>query len=131
MEELRRKQGWSLSALAHKAGVSYKTLSKLELDRIIPRRPEILLRVAKAFDVHPDRLLVRASLTPMLRPQVDEASRASPMTPLTLLVNDDERRHLEDYLQFLRYIASIKALCQKAETKVELPNQHFPAKGLP
>jgi len=123
MEELRLEKGWSISDLARKAGVPYKTLSKLELVRIIPRRPEILLKVAKAFDIHPDRLLVRASLTPMLRPQVEETSQVSLMKPLNLLVNDDERRHLEDYLQFLRYIASIEALCQKAETEIVSPSR--------
>jgi len=125
IEELRREQGWSVSDLAHKAGVSYKTLSKLELERTIPRRPAILQKIAKVFDIHPDRLLVRASLTPMLRPPVGEVSSASPRRLLTLLVNDDERRRLEDYLQFLRYIASIEALCQRAETESQSSNQHL------
>ncbi len=126
IEVLRQENSWSLSDLAHKAGVSYKTLSKLELARIIPRRPEILLKVARAFDIHPDRLLVRASLTPMLRPPVSEVSLTPPRKPLTLLVSDDERRRLEDYLQFLRYIASIEAVCQRAETEAQSSNQHLP-----
>ena len=125
IEELRREYSWSLSYLAHKTGVSYKNLSKLELARTTPRRPDILLKVAKAFNIHPDRLLVRASLTPMLRPPVGEVSSASPRRLLTLLVNDDERRRLEDYLQFLRHIASIEALCQRAETEAQSSNQHL------
>ena len=120
IEQLRLEWGWSVRDLAREAKVSYKTLSKLELDRNLPRRPEIfLLKVAKAFGVHPDRLLVRASLTPMLRPPVDEtASLPSTTIPLTLLVTEDESRQLENYLQYLRYIGSVESLRRRAEDEI-------------
>ncbi len=103
------------------AKVPYKTLSKLELDRNLPRRPEIfLLKVARALGVHPDKLLVRTSLTPMLRPPVGvTASLPSTTTPLTLLVTEDERRELENYLQYLRYISSVESLRRRAENEIE------------
>ncbi len=120
IEQLRLKWGWSVRDLAREAKVSYKTLSKLELDRNLPRRPEIfLLKVAKVFGVHPDKLLVRASLTPMLRPPVGEtASLPSTTIPLSLLVTEAESRQLENYLQYLRYIGSAESLRRRAEEEI-------------
>lgn len=120
IEQRRDELGWSIRDLAREAKVSYKALSKLELDRNLPRRPEIfLLKVAWALGVHPDKLLVRASLTPMLRPPVGvPVSLPSTTTPLTLLVTDDERRELENYLQYLRYISSVESLRRKAEVEI-------------
>lgn len=120
IEQRRDELGLSIKDLAYKAEVSYKTLSKLELDRNLPRRPEIfLLKVAWALGVHPDKLLVRASLTPMLRPPVGvPVSLPSTTTPLTLWVTDDERRELENYLQYLRYISSVESLRQRAEVEI-------------
>lgn len=132
IQQLRDQRGWNVHQLADAAGVSYKTLSKLELNRTTPRRPEILLmKVAKALDVHPDRLLLRAPLTPMLRPTVDEVSSLPLAQPLTLLVSSDERRQLENYLQFLRYIASIEAVCRRAEAEVESLGQHPSTSEMP
>jgi len=117
IQKLRDQQRWSVRQLADAAGVSYKTLSKLELGRVTPRRPGILLKVARALDVHPDRLLLLTPLTPMLRPVADDVSLSSQREPLVLLVSNDERRHLENYLQFLRYMASVEALCRRAEAE--------------
>ena len=120
IEQLRDQLGWTVRDLAREANVSYKALSKLELDRSLPRRPEIfLLKIARALGVHPDRLLVRASLTPMLRPPVGvPVSLPSATTTLTLLVTDDERRQLEDYLQYLRLISSVESLRRRAEVEM-------------
>jgi transcriptional regulator with XRE-family HTH domain len=120
IEQRRDELGWSVRDLAHKAEVSYKTLSKLELGRNLPRHPEIfLLRVARALGVHPDKLLVRASLTPLLKPSVGvPVSLPSTTTSLTLEVTDDERRELENYLQYLRYISSVKSLRRRAEVEI-------------
>jgi transcriptional regulator with XRE-family HTH domain len=120
IEQRRDELGWSVRDLALKAEVSYKALSKLELDRNLPRRPEIfLLKVAWALGVHPDKLLVRASLTPMLRPPVSVPVSLPPTTtPLTLFVTDDERRELENYLQYLRYISSVESLRRRAEVEI-------------
>jgi transcriptional regulator with XRE-family HTH domain len=120
IKQRRDELGWSIRDLAHHAEVSYKTLSKLELDRNLPRRPEIfLLKIARALGVHPDRLLVRASLTPILRAPMAAPIPVPPTTiPLTLLVTDDERRELEDYLQYLRHITSVESLRRRAEAEI-------------
>jgi transcriptional regulator with XRE-family HTH domain len=120
IEQRRDELGWSVRDLALKAEVSYKALSKLELDRNLPRRPEIfLLKVARALGVHPDKLLVRASLTPLLRPSVGvPVSLPSTTTSLTLEVTDDERRELENYLHYLRYISSVESLRRRAEVEI-------------
>jgi transcriptional regulator with XRE-family HTH domain len=120
IQDLRHQQGqqgWNVRQLADAAKVSYKTLSKLELGRITPRRPEILLKIAKALDVHPDRLLLIASLTPLLRPVADAARSHSEREPLNLMVNKDERRHLENYLQLLRFTESVEELRKKAQAE--------------
>ena len=114
--QLRRDEhSWSMQTLAKEAKVSYKTLSKLELGRTLPRRPErFLLRLAGPLGVHPDQLLLRAALTPLLRPSL------TPQPPstrklVTFEVDEEERRQLEDYLQFLRYLSSIQSLVRAAE----------------
>jgi Trp operon repressor len=53
----------------------------------------------------------------MLRPVADDVSSAHKRELLSLLVTKDERRHVENYLQFLRYLASVEALCQRAEAE--------------
>jgi transcriptional regulator with XRE-family HTH domain len=120
IEQRRDELGWSIRDLAYKAEVSYKALSKLELDRNLPRRPEIfLIKIARALGVHPDNLLVRASLTPLLRPSVSVPISSPPTTKsLTLEVTDDERRELENYLQYLRHISAVKSLRRRAEAEI-------------
>lgn len=122
IEEGRGKYTWSVRDLSIKAGVPYKTLSKLELGQVLPRHPErIILKIAKALDVHPDKLLILASLTPMLRPAKDEKppQEKSTSTVLELIVTEDERRNVEKYLGFLRYTASIEELRLKAEKEMD------------
>ena len=118
----RKKLEWTVRDLANRAGVPYKTLSKLELGQVIPRRPEILLiKIAQAFDVYPDKLLIPASLTPILRPIKSERppeEKSIDNVELKLTVTEDERCQLEKFLEFLRYIASIEALRVKAEKEV-------------
>lgn len=117
MEELRRESGWSIIDLAEKSGVSQKTLSKLELGQIVPHSPGIITKIADAFNVHPDQLLIPASLTPMLRPQADEPPADSGRKPVTMNMTDDERDHLEKYLQYLRYMSSIERVAQREAAK--------------
>lgn len=112
IQEQRDKCGWSMSRLALEARVPLKALSKLELARNLPRHPEIFLcKVALALDLHPNQLLLRASLTPMLRPSADAVTAStSQMLSVTFRVTEDERRQLDNYLQFVRQIASIDSL---------------------
>jgi transcriptional regulator with XRE-family HTH domain len=120
IEQLRRERGWSVHDLAREAVVPYKTLSKLELNRNLPRHPEIFLwKLANALGVHPDKLLIRASLTPMLRQPTNEiTSSPTKMTSLTLLVTKEEGLELEKYLQYLRFLNSVDSVCQKAEKEI-------------
>ena len=120
IEQRRDELGWNIRDLARQAEVSYRTLSKLELGRNLPRRPEIfLLKIARALGVHPDKLLVRASLTPILKaPAGVPVSLPPTTTPVTLLVTDDERRELENYLQYLRHISSVEAIRRRAEVEI-------------
>lgn len=120
IEQLRGERDWSVRDLAREAQVSYKALSKLELDRSLPRHPEIfLLKVAWALGIHPDKLLIRASLTPILRPPVSVTASLKPTTPLVLLVTEDERQDLEKYLQYLRYVSSVESLRRRAEHEIQ------------
>jgi len=80
---------------------------------------DILLKISRALNVDPDRLLLRATLTPILRPVIDSVPSIPKREPLILLVNDDERRHLENYLLFLRCIASVESSRQKSEAEYE------------
>lgn len=117
IENLRNKQGWSIHKLAEEAGISYKTLSKLELGQITPRKPGIIMKLARALDIHPDRLLLLAPLTPMLRPVSEEVFSNKNKEPLNILVTKEERRHLENYLRFLRYTESVEILSQRSENE--------------
>jgi len=117
LEQLRLDKGWSVRDLAREAGVSYKALSKLELDRSLPRQPGAFLwKIADAFGIHANNLLIRASLTPLLRPPKDEV--IPPPTELitfTPKVTEKESQELEKYLQYLRFLDSVESVRQKAE----------------
>ena len=101
--ELRRERGWSVQDLAREANVPYKRLSKLEVETRSVRRPEILLSVARALGVHPNQLLVRAVLTPILSPPpATHASPSEDRKSATFHVTRKEQSQLVHYLQFLR-----------------------------
>ncbi|MBI2916791.1 MAG: helix-turn-helix transcriptional regulator [Chloroflexi bacterium] len=105
MEQLRQERGWSLHDLARESGVPYRTLSKLELRSKPLRSSKYLDSIAKAFGVHPNRLLVPAVLTPMLQP-----TPTTPETPArqerSFVLTDEEYAQLDIFLQFLRFIAT-------------------------
>ena len=119
IKECRLKCGWSVQDLASAAKVPYKTLSKLELGHFRPRRAGILQKIASAFDMHPDPFLLRASLTPILKPPAVAVSPPTPETklPHIFLVDEDERSQLENYLLFLRFISEIGSIYRSAETQ--------------
>jgi transcriptional regulator with XRE-family HTH domain len=108
--------------LAYKAEVSYQKLCRLEFSNTLPRHPqEFLINIAHALGVHPDRLLVKANLTPLLSPRSD--AQALPKTrsiEMTLLVDEDERQQLENYLQFLRNVRIAESISQEAEKDAEV-----------
>ena len=67
----------------------------------------MLIKVAKAFGVHPNQLLLRAALTPILSPipspaPVSSRSPQDAREPKTFYVTEQERTQLDHYLQFLR-----------------------------
>lgn len=103
IEQLRHERGWSLRDLAREAEAPYKTLCKLEVESKSVRRPEILLKIARALGVHPNQLLVRAVLTPMLSPSPSTGPPPEQLRPpSTFYVTEQERVQLEHYLNFLR-----------------------------
>jgi hypothetical protein len=55
----------------------------------------------------------------MLRPTVIAVSTEPIRKPLTLFVDEAERRQLDDYLQFLRYIAQLESASRSADTEAE------------
>ena len=115
IEKQRKELNWSVLELAHRANVSYKTLSKLELARTFPRHPGILIKVANALGVHPDQLLLVAHMTPFLRPSVITGTLTPQRRPIIFLVNEDEHHQIDNYLQFLRYMAELKSVCTVSE----------------
>jgi transcriptional regulator with XRE-family HTH domain len=120
IERLRNERGWSIRELASIANVSYRALSKLELDRSLPRHPEVFLwKIAEVFNVHPDNLFIRASLTPLLRPPKDEIA-TEPMKTVTfpLKVTEEESIKLEKYLYYLRFLDSVDSVRRLAEKEI-------------
>jgi transcriptional regulator with XRE-family HTH domain len=117
IEKLRLQRGWNVRQLADVAKISNKTLSKIELGQTKNRRPGTLWKIARALEEHPDHLLVLAQLTPYLHPVADIISSPPPKEILQLQVTSYERRQLENYLQFLRYVASAEALYQSTDNK--------------
>lgn len=114
--DLRSQHEWSLSYLAEKVGVSYQTLSRLELGLTHPRHfAELLINIANEFGIDPNRLLVRAVLTPMLRPSVvnEEPERKQ----FIFYVDENEAQQLENYLQFLRDVSSVESVRRGVENK--------------
>ena len=100
LTERRSELGWSVADLASRSRVPYRTISKIELGRYPLRRPNILLKLADALDVHANRLLVKAALTPLLVPSTGAQSAR---TAWTVQVTSEERLLLENYLDFMRY----------------------------
>ena len=115
LEQLRLGRGWNISNLASEAGVDSKVVSRLEVTGKTPRDRDFLLKIAHAFDIHPDTLYRKARLTPFLRP----AAVASPAPPSrapedersshVIFATETEIEQLEIYLDFLRYISLSKA----------------------
>ena len=98
LEQCRGEKGWTIYKLAAEAKVSNRTLSKLELGAYLPKKPEMLLRLAQALEVHPDQLLLRAALTPYLRPPTTDGRQER-----KFFVTIEEYRELDNYLQILRF----------------------------
>lgn len=106
LAHLREQQGLNLLDLADKSGINHKTLSRLESGAHPPRKPDLLMKLAVALDVHPNRLLLRAALTPILAPMPVVAP--SDKRLWQAYVTGEEKDQLEDYLIFLRYSASLR-----------------------
>lgn len=111
IQRLRVERRWDLGDLANAAGVPYRTISKLELNQPSSRSAPIILKVATALDVHPDRLLKLAALTAFLKPLENTAGLGDEVKPEELQsfpigVTQEERDALIEYLEFLRFRAA-------------------------
>lgn len=107
LTERRSELGWSVADLASRARVPNRTVSKIELGKYPLRRPDILLKLADALDVHANRLLVRAAMTPLLAPSAGPPPNRAPWT---VKVTSEERGLLENYLDFMRYTRLVDRL---------------------
>lgn len=99
LKQLRKEKGWSQDELAYHANVDGRQLSRYENDKVVPS-VEVLLKMARAFDVSLDYLVL------------DDAPRRpleAPDSPLTTklitvdqMLSDEDRRcllHLLDSLE--------------------------------
>ncbi len=113
LESLRQDAGWSLRDLAKKAGVSDRTIFKIEVEERPRLRHATLDKIAGALGTNPNRLFERASLTPRLTVSPTtgpSATQAEPEPrPRTFHVTDEEFSQIDLYLAFLRYAE----ICQR------------------
>ena len=93
-----------MTQLAREAGVSYRTVFKAEVEPDARLRHRTLENIAKPLGLHPDRLFVRANLTPYLRTtSLGSEPSADARRARTFEVTGDEYEKLESYLRFLRF----------------------------
>ena len=109
IQELRLDRGWSVLDLARASRVSHRALSKLELSSRPTTKADHLIKIADALNIHPDRLLIRAALTPLLRPTQVPAGEREVKEPFRHLVTLQEHELLDNYLDFMRLIGSLGA----------------------
>lgn len=101
LESERLARSWLLRDLADASGIAYRTLSRIELGKYPLRHPGLLMKLASALELHPNKLLLKAALTPYLSPERPMPSLAEWVGPL----NGTEKALLDIYLDFIRYLA--------------------------
>ena len=93
-----------MSRLADEAGVSYRTVFKAEVEPNARLRHSTLERIATPLGLHPDRLFIRANLTPYLRAtSLGSEPSSDARRKRSFDVTDDEYDHLQRYLRFLQF----------------------------
>lgn len=107
IQGLRLELGWSLLDLAKASQVPHRVVSKLELSNRPTTKANHLIKIADALNIHPDRLLIRAALTPLLRPTRVPTGEREAKESFRHLVTPHEHELLDNYLDYMRLIASL------------------------
>ena len=106
---LRKEKGWSQDELAHHAQIDGRQISRYENDRVVPS-VEVIIKVAQAFDVSIDFLLLdKATRRTLNAPQSKLVQRILEMGPLS---GDDEKSLLH-MLEAIEAKNKLKALAAK------------------
>jgi HTH-type transcriptional regulator, competence development regulator len=102
LRRIRETKGWSLRDVEAKSGISSGHLSLIESGRVLQPSPSVLHRLADAYVVSYEDLMIVAGY---LKPSDKAAQRgARARIALSTLreLNDDELSQVERYIQFLR-----------------------------
>jgi transcriptional regulator with XRE-family HTH domain len=93
-----------MTDLARRCRVPVSTLSELERgkSKISDRTSSLLVRLADALGVHPDRLLEKANLTAYLTAAGQELPPEEELKEVRLFVTPEEYNLITEYLDFLR-----------------------------
>lgn len=106
---LRKERGWSQDELAQHAEIDGRQISRYENDRVVPS-VEVIIKVAQAFDVSIDFLLLeKASRRALNAPQSKLVQRILEIGPLS---GDDEKSLLH-MLEAIEAKNKLKALAAK------------------
>ncbi|MBI2165377.1 MAG: helix-turn-helix transcriptional regulator [Chloroflexi bacterium] len=97
---LREEQGYTVTELAYRAGISAPYLSQLETGKKTPT-DRTIRALSGPLGIHPSELHIRAGLLTL--PWEGTLTSSAARHPRTLEVTEEEWEHLWEYLQFLRF----------------------------
>jgi transcriptional regulator with XRE-family HTH domain len=99
IKHLRQDKGWSQDELAFHAHIDGRQVSRYENDKVTPS-VEVVIKLARAFDVSVDHLLIDDALKRPLR---------EPMSKLTEKIMHIENMSEEDEASLLHVLNAIEA----------------------
>ncbi len=106
---LRKERAWSQDELAHHAQIDGRQISRYENDRVVPS-VEVIIKVAQAFDVSIDFLLLeKAPRRALHAPQSKLVQRILEMGALSV----DDEKSLLHMLEAIEAKNKLKALAAK------------------
>jgi transcriptional regulator with XRE-family HTH domain len=108
LKALRKEKGWSQDEFAHEAQIDGRQVSRYENDRVMPSI-EVVIKMAKAYDVSIDYLLVDdAQRRPLDAPT---SKLALKVLSLGQLSEDDERSllHLVEAIEAKNKLKALAA----------------------
>ena len=115
LRQLRKERGWSQDEFAFEAKIDGRQVSRYENDRVTPS-VEVVVKMAKAFDVSLDYLLIDdAPRSPLGPPRGRLAERVLTAGELS----EDDERSLLHVLEAIEAKNRLKALAAEVG---ELPN---------
>ena len=106
---MRKEKGWSQDELADHAQIDGRQVSRYENDRVVPS-VEVIIKVAQAFDVSIDFLLLeKAPRRALHAPQSKLVQRIAEMGALSV----DDEKSLLHMLEAIEAKNKLKALAAK------------------